>query len=93
MERSTARGVRATGTVVQCLSLLRARRTMSANLARGDALLLIAEDVACEEVDDAEDNDHNAAGDDNLPEGGAQRFLTCGLFVQVSEDGDTEDYH
>ena len=98
MERSTARGGgvgvgAAAGAVAQCLGLLRAGRTMSADLARGDALLLVAEDVACEEVDDAEDDDHDAAGDDNLPEGGAQRFLTRGLFVQVSEDGDAEDDH
>lgn len=97
MERSTARGggvgVGAAGAVAQCLGLLRACRTVSADLARGDALLLVAEDVACEEVDDAEDDDHDAAGDDNLPEGGAQRFLARGLFVQVSEDGDAEDDH
>lgn len=93
VEGSTARGVRVAGAVAQSLSLLRACRTVSANLTRGDVLLLVSENVACEEVHDAEDDDHDAAGNDNLPEGGAQRFLTCGLFVQVSEDGDAEDDH
>ena len=93
MERSTTRTVRAAGAVAQCLSLLRAGRTVSANLARGNALLFVPEDVACEEVHDAEDDNHDTAGNDNLPEGGAQGFLTCGLFVQVSEDGDAKNYH
>ena len=93
MERSTTRGIRAARAVAQCLSLLCACRTMSANLARGDALLLVSEDVACEEIYDAKDDNHDATGNDNLPEGGAQRFLACGLFVQVAKDGDAEDYH
>lgn len=66
---------------------------MCADLTGSDALFLAAEDVACEDVDDAEDDDDDAAGDDDLPEGLPEGFLACGFLVQVAQDGDAEDYH
>lgn len=66
---------------------------MGADLAGGDAQSLVAEDVACEDVDDAEDDDDDAAGDDDLPEGLPEGFLACRLLVQVAEDRDAENYH
>ena len=66
---------------------------MSAHLPGRDAEGFVAEDVAGEEVGDAEDDDDDAAADDDAPEGGAEGFLRCGGFVQVAEDGDAEDDH
>ena len=45
---------------------------MGADFAGRDALLFVAEDVACEDVDDAEDEREDTAADDDAPEGCAQ---------------------
>ena len=66
---------------------------MGAHFPGRDALVFVAEDVACEDVDDAEDEGEDAAADDDAPEGCAEGFLRCRFLVEVSEDGDAEDYH
>ena len=95
MEGSSTRAIRGADAVVgrQRRILLCAGGAVGADLAGGDALFFAAEDVACEDVDDAEDYDDDAARDDDLPHGLPEGFLACGFLVQVAEDGDTEDYH
>ena len=66
---------------------------VGADLAGGDAEFALAEDVAGEDVCDAEDDDDDARGDDDAPVGGAEGFLGGGFFVEVAEDGDADDGH
>lgn len=60
---------------------------------RGNTQFLLAEDVVCEEVCDAEDHAEDTRGDDDAPVGGAEGFHGGGFFVEVSEDGDADDAH
>ena len=69
------------------------RGSVGAHLAGGDTEFLLAEDIACEDVDDAEQNREDARGDDDAPVGGAEGFLAGGFFVEVAEYGDTGDDH
>lgn len=95
VEGTPTRTIRGADAIVrrQRRVLLGTGGAVSADLAGGDAFFLAAEDVACEDVDDAEDYDDDAARDDDLPHGLPEGFLACGFLVQVSEDGDAEDYH
>lgn len=61
--------------------------------AGSDSELPAAKDVACEEVDDAEDEGKNARGNDYAPVVSAKRLLACGLLVKIAEDGDTQNDH
>lgn len=54
---------------------------------------LVAKDVRDEEVNSTEDQGQDTGADDDAPGGAAEGFLGCSGFVQVSEDGDAEDYH
>lgn len=60
---------------------------------RGDAEFLLAEDVVCEDVCNAEDHAEDARGDDDAPVGGAEGFLGCGFLVEVPEYGNADDAH
>ena len=73
--------------------LLRGHGAIGADLAGGDAEFALAEDVAGEDVCDAEDDDDDAGGDDDAPVGDAEGFLGGGFFVEVAEDGDADDGH
>lgn len=75
----------------QCL--LRGHGPIGADLTGGDAEFALAEDVAGEDVCDAEDDDDDAGGDDDAPVGDAEGFLGGGFFVEVAEDGDADDGH
>lgn len=55
--------------------------SVGADLAGGDAELLLAEQVADEDVGNAEDDDEDAGGDDDAPVGGAEGFLARGFLV------------
>ena len=46
-----------------------------------------------EDVGHTEDADDDPRGDDETPEGRAEGTLRGGLFVQIAEDGDTDDDH
>ena len=53
----------------------------------------MTENVAREDICDAEDDDEDAGGDDDAPVGDAEGFLGSGFFIKVSEDGDADDDH
>ena len=91
-ERTSPGSVASTWTVV-CGTLLRTSSAVGTDLAGGDAFLVVAEDVAGEDVDNAKDDDENAARDDNLPEGSPERLLARCLLVQISQDRDAENDH
>lgn len=74
-------------------SLLRGHGSVGSYLSGRDAEFSLAEDVAGEDVCDAEDYDDDAGGDDDAPVGDAEGFLGGGFFVEVAEDGDADDGH
>ena len=59
---------------------------VGADLAGGDVVGAVAEDVVSEDVDDAHDKGEDAGGDDDAPKGHAERLLRRRRLVQEPED-------
>lgn len=68
-------------------------RSMSSNLSRCDAFHAVAEDVGRNEVDPAHDEDDDAGGNDNAPEGKAERLLVGSFLVEIAQHVDAQDEH
>ena len=66
---------------------------MSADLSCGNVHGFLAEHVIRADVQNAHDRDDDSAGDDELPDCCSEGFFGCGCFVEITQDGDTEDDH
>ena len=66
---------------------------MGADHAGGNAEGAGAEEVAGEDVNEAEDTGKDAGGDDDLPEGEAKGLLGGGRLVEVAEYGNPDNNH
>ena len=71
----------------------RSDRTFGAHLPGGDGEDGIPEDVADDDVEEAENGGQDTRGDDDSPEWKAEGLLGCGFLVEVSEDRDSDDDH
>ena len=66
---------------------------MRADLACGEVCLGVTKYVACEDIDEAHNEDYDACCDDDAPEGKAEGFLGGGFFVHLPEDAVPEEDH
>ena len=66
---------------------------MGSNLSCCDALHAVAEDIGSDKIDPAHDEDDDATGDDDSPEGKAERLLVGGFLIEVAEHVDAQDKH
>ena len=64
---------------------------LGADEARGDVTGVVAEDVAGDDVEDADDDCEDARGNEETPEGEAKRVLAGGFLVHVAEHVESED--
>lgn len=67
--------------------------TVGADLAGGDALAAVTEDVTCYQVHPAQDEDENTRCDYQTPERKAERLLTGDFFVEIAEHVDPQNDH
>lgn len=66
---------------------------MSAHHAGRQLQLVVAKDVARKDVDDSEDKDNNAGGNDDAPRVDAEGLLASGLLVEITKDGNANSKH
>lgn len=66
---------------------------MHPHLAGGHTEGLVAEHVACEDVDQAEYASQNAGGDNDAPVCSTERVLGRGLLVEITQNGDSKEDH
>jgi hypothetical protein len=66
---------------------------VSADLAGGNTLAAVEEDVARYQVHPTQDEDEDARCDDQAPEGKTERLLTGDLLVEVAEHVDSKYDH
>lgn len=64
---------------------------LGADEARGDVAGVVAEDVASDDVEDADDDCEDAGGNEETPEGEAKGVLAGGSLVHVAEHVESED--
>lgn len=64
-------------------------RAVGADLAGGDALAAVAEDVTRYQVHPAQDEDEDARSNDQAPESKTERLLAGDLLVEIAEHIDT----
>lgn len=75
------------------IHLLRGSGAVSADLTGGDVEGFLAEQIAREDVGDAQDGDEDAGSDDEAPVVVSEGLFGGGCFVEIAEEGDAEDYH